>query len=186
MNAAVALFARKGYAATSVREVAEAAGITKPTLYYHFGSKEGLGLAILDEAHELLEAHVYASTANTQEVFETLVGYVEAHFIACRENQELARFLYSLTFSPHESEPKFDVDQIHREIRERLKQVLDAAAAQGVLRREACDDAVLVLMGIINIYLMAFLNHGLELNRERAERAVRLFLEGVGAAHRPS
>ena len=39
---AAELFAQKGFAGTSIREIAEAAGVTKPTLYYHFGSKEGL------------------------------------------------------------------------------------------------------------------------------------------------
>lgn len=39
---AAELFAQKGYAATSIREITEAAKVTKPTLYYHFGSKDGL------------------------------------------------------------------------------------------------------------------------------------------------
>jgi AcrR family transcriptional regulator len=47
--AATRLFARTGYAATSVREIVEAAGVTKPVLYYYFQSKEGLYLAILEE-----------------------------------------------------------------------------------------------------------------------------------------
>ena len=44
---AARLFAERGFDATSVREIAEASGVTKPTLYYHFGSKQGLGEAIL-------------------------------------------------------------------------------------------------------------------------------------------
>src|SRR3954454_15200663 len=44
---AAGLFARQGYDATSVREIVAAAGVTKPTLYYHFGSKEGLAQALL-------------------------------------------------------------------------------------------------------------------------------------------
>lgn len=39
---AAELFANKGFSGTSIREIAEAAGVTKPTLYYYFGSKEGL------------------------------------------------------------------------------------------------------------------------------------------------
>lgn len=35
-------FAARGYDGVQVREVAEEAGVSKPTLYYHFGSKEGL------------------------------------------------------------------------------------------------------------------------------------------------
>ena len=36
----------RGYDATPVRAIVEAAGVTKPTLYYHFGSKEGLAQAL--------------------------------------------------------------------------------------------------------------------------------------------
>ena len=46
---AARLFAEKGYDATSVREIVEAAGVTKPTLYYHFGSKRELAEALLTQ-----------------------------------------------------------------------------------------------------------------------------------------
>jgi AcrR family transcriptional regulator len=41
------LFMRRGFADVAVGDVAEAVGVTKPTLYYHFGSKEGLYAAVL-------------------------------------------------------------------------------------------------------------------------------------------
>ena len=44
---AARLFAQNGYDATSVREIVEAAGVAKPTLYYYFRSKEGLAQALL-------------------------------------------------------------------------------------------------------------------------------------------
>ncbi len=42
LRVALTHFAGKGYDGVQVREVAEEAGVSKPTLYYHFGSKEGL------------------------------------------------------------------------------------------------------------------------------------------------
>ena len=42
MDAAFHLFTNRGYAATSVREIVEMAGVTKPSLYYHFESKDGI------------------------------------------------------------------------------------------------------------------------------------------------
>lgn len=42
-----ALFEQKGYAAVAVREICEACGVTKPTLYYHFADKEALYVAVL-------------------------------------------------------------------------------------------------------------------------------------------
>ncbi len=42
------LFGRGGYEATTVDDVAAAAGVTKPIVYRHFGSKDGLYLGILE------------------------------------------------------------------------------------------------------------------------------------------
>jgi AcrR family transcriptional regulator len=44
---AAELFARKGYRATTVREIADAAGILSGSLYHHFDSKESIGDEIL-------------------------------------------------------------------------------------------------------------------------------------------
>ena len=47
---ALDVFARQGFHETSMNEVAEAAGITKPVLYQHFDSKRELYLARIEEA----------------------------------------------------------------------------------------------------------------------------------------
>ncbi len=47
---ATTLFALKGFAATSTREICEEAGVTKPVLYYHFGNKEHLYKEIIFDA----------------------------------------------------------------------------------------------------------------------------------------
>lgn len=47
LKAARRLFIQRGFADVAVGEVAHAAGVTKPTLYYHFGDKEGLYADVL-------------------------------------------------------------------------------------------------------------------------------------------
>ncbi|MGY1708507.1 TetR family transcriptional regulator [Geodermatophilus sp. SYSU D00758] len=50
------LFARRGYAATSVEELAARAGVSKPVVYEHFGGKEALHAAVADrELRRLLD-----------------------------------------------------------------------------------------------------------------------------------
>ncbi|HWK82052.1 MAG TPA: TetR/AcrR family transcriptional regulator, partial [Thermomicrobiales bacterium] len=46
---ALALFADRGYNGVGVEELATAAGVTKPTLYHYFGSKQGVLEALLRE-----------------------------------------------------------------------------------------------------------------------------------------
>src|SRR5688572_16206967 len=47
LSTALELFAVRGYDATSVREICEAAGITKPTLYHFYKSKDGVLRALV-------------------------------------------------------------------------------------------------------------------------------------------
>ena len=42
LDSALTLFYEKGYDAVGVQQIVDAAGVTKPTLYYYFGSKQGL------------------------------------------------------------------------------------------------------------------------------------------------
>ena len=58
LAAALDQFTRRGYAAATVRELCEAAGVTKPVLYYYFKSKEGLYLELMDGAYALFESVV--------------------------------------------------------------------------------------------------------------------------------
>ena len=61
LDAAADLFVEKGFAATSLREIAERVGVTKAALYYHFTSKDELLSALLqplDEFHRLLLARM--------------------------------------------------------------------------------------------------------------------------------
>ena len=56
-SVALELFAQRGYRATTMDDIAEAAGVTKPLVYQHFSSKRALYLELVDSiAHELLAA----------------------------------------------------------------------------------------------------------------------------------
>jgi AcrR family transcriptional regulator len=64
LDAASAVFTERGYQAASMDAVAERVGVTKPVLYDHFGSKEGLLLACIARARtELLEVTTAAAAS---------------------------------------------------------------------------------------------------------------------------
>ena len=59
-----ALFAEKGFEATSTEEIANRAGVSKPIVYEHFGGKEGLYAVVIDrEMQRLLDLFTSALTA---------------------------------------------------------------------------------------------------------------------------
>ena len=49
LDAALRLFSERGFARTSVRDIAQAAGITDAAIYYHFASKRDLFEALIEE-----------------------------------------------------------------------------------------------------------------------------------------
>ena len=64
LDAALAVFAERGFQHASMDAVAERVGVTKPVVYTHFGSKEGLLLACLAQARaELLEVTTAAAAS---------------------------------------------------------------------------------------------------------------------------
>jgi AcrR family transcriptional regulator len=60
VEVAAALFTGQGYAATSIEQVATAAGAGKQTLYRRFGSKEALFIAVIDQQSQRLLAKAAA------------------------------------------------------------------------------------------------------------------------------
>jgi AcrR family transcriptional regulator len=80
-----AVFAKRGYEATSMEEVAREAGVTKPVVYEHFGGKEGLYAVVLDREIAALVERVSHGIAQggPRERFQGAVAaflrYVEDH-----------------------------------------------------------------------------------------------------------
>ncbi len=66
LDTALATFARFGYHDASMNDIAEAAGVTKPVLYQHFGSKRDLFLEVLSDVGGRLRAVVREATASAE------------------------------------------------------------------------------------------------------------------------
>src|SRR5262245_22603109 len=101
---AARLFAERGYDATSVREIVEAAGVAKPTLYYYFRSKEGLAQALLTVPLTALVGTLRTSVTTESDPIRCAERVLEANYDFCREDPDRARFIYSLFFGPRRSE----------------------------------------------------------------------------------
>ena len=76
LDAARDLFVERGYAGTSVRDIAEHLGMTKGALYYHFSSKEDLLYALVEPLLEALEEFT-ARARDTGRVGDLVRGLVD-------------------------------------------------------------------------------------------------------------
>ncbi|MED5370480.1 MAG: TetR/AcrR family transcriptional regulator [Myxococcota bacterium] len=79
------VFAKNGYEATSVEEIARAAGVSKPIVYQHFGGKEGLHAVIVDREMEQVVDSVARAIAKGsprsrfQAAVRAFLEYVQQH-----------------------------------------------------------------------------------------------------------
>jgi AcrR family transcriptional regulator len=80
LDVALELFAEKGYHQTSMNEIAEAAGVTKPVLYQHFESKEQLYLQLLRDVSIQMADAVLKATAQADGPREQVEKGFEAVF----------------------------------------------------------------------------------------------------------
>lgn len=84
LGAAARLFAERGYAGTSVRDIAAELGIANPSLYYHFTSKEAILVELLREPLERVhvavqEAEQLTGDERTRRIIGGLLEALEVH-----------------------------------------------------------------------------------------------------------
>lgn len=94
LDVSVQVFAHRGFHSTSMNDVADAAGVTKPVLYQHFDSKQDLYLALLDEAGARLRNAVRKAVADaTSGKEQTELGF-KAYFRWVAEDHDAFLLLF--------------------------------------------------------------------------------------------
>ncbi|OSY36456.1 Fatty acid metabolism regulator protein [Pseudonocardia autotrophica] len=122
LDAAEAMFAAGRYGSMRIEEVAETADVAVGTVYTHFGSKDGLLLAVAERGIARAAEFLAEAYRDDQDPLERMVATGEAYRELLLEHPSLARFL---TMDPPESvEP-----EIRERIRADIEQLYDAFTA---------------------------------------------------------
>ena len=104
MQCALNLFSDKGYDAVGVQEIVKAAGITKPTLYYYFKSKQGLLEALIQEKGNLLIERLIQATRISGDITEKLLRLADAYVRFSIEDEKFFMLMLSLTYYPKQND----------------------------------------------------------------------------------
>src|ERR687884_1800581 len=78
LDAARAEFAQRGFPAARLQDIAERAGLTHPTLLYHFGTKERLYAAVIEQAMEDWAGMTSLAVAQAPPGFDRVAALVDA------------------------------------------------------------------------------------------------------------
>lgn len=94
LEVALRVFAERGFHPTSMNDLAEAAGVTKPVLYQHFGSKRALYLELLEDVGEQLRDAIGKATSEAASPREQVERGFTAYFVFVSGNQAAFQVLF--------------------------------------------------------------------------------------------
>lgn len=94
LEAAGEVFTNKGYHAAAMDDIAEQAGVSKPVLYQHFGSKLDLYIALVDSSCEQLLLTVRQALASTHDNADRVNATMGAFYSFVSESQGAFRFVF--------------------------------------------------------------------------------------------
>ena len=104
MNSALTLFYESGYDAVGVQQIVDSAGVSKPTLYYYFGSKQGLLEALLNEHFQPMEQKLIEASETGKNIPEKLYRIARAFFNGASEDPKFHMLMMALFYSGRKSE----------------------------------------------------------------------------------
>jgi TetR/AcrR family transcriptional regulator len=135
LAAAAEEFAHRGYDGARVDAIVRRSKVSKNLLYYYFGSKEGLFIAVLEAAYARLHEQQARMGLENVSPLESVRNLVTDLFHYWRESRAFIGFLTSENFheAKHIKRSRFARDAYAGMI-ERLGRVLDAGAEAGVFR----------------------------------------------------
>ena len=182
LDAAAELFNSKGYAATTVREIVKAAGVTKPVLYYYFKNKEGIFLELMRETYVKFNELVDSVRSEKGSPREKLERFIDQSFCLFLEEIKTVRLMYSLYYGPHQGAPFFDFDIYHRKYQEVIRGLVEEGIRRKEFRGENLEDMTWAIIGTLNVVMEVELGHPeISLGREGLSRLLKLIFQGLSS-----
>jgi len=178
---ATEMFAQNGYENTSMREIAERAGISKPAIYYYFKSKEELFLEMLKTTFQKFVKSIDEVFTSDLSPKEKLLNLIIAMFEKTKEKPEIFRIIHSINLEDIKIDIALNFRERFKFIRDNLKKIFDDGVKKGLFRNDIDMDVFLACFnGALSLHVLRFIKVGnIELNRERAEKILDLFLNGI-------
>jgi AcrR family transcriptional regulator len=184
LRAAIDLFNRQGYDATSMGDLARELGFTKSAIYHHVPGKRHLLEQALDEALDELTAVVAAATGDTSE----LTAHQRLRRVLERSVQVLVAHQPAVTLLLRvrgNSPPELAALERRRELDAQLAGLVQAAADEGAIRADLSPDLVSrLLFGMVNSLVEWYRPDG-PVDVETLSATIATFAFDGLAAHHP-
>lgn len=180
LSSALGLFSEKGYEGTSIREIIERAGVTRPVLYYYFENKEHLFRRLVESWFiELVEDMDRALTGveGLREQLETVVVNIFEH---AERSPQVVRLIFHTFFAPRHQAPKLDKDALWESRFSRIVSIMRNGVDSGVFTGRDPDMLAMAFCGMMDMHIMVKINRPhTTLSKALGQALVDLFIEGA-------
>jgi AcrR family transcriptional regulator len=181
-DAAVRLFAERGFDATSVQEIVDAAAVTKGAMYHYFRSKDDLLYeiyhAVIGEQLAHLDRILAAGRPRPQTLRAIIVDLVETTAARLAEASVFAREMHRLA-----QEPMAALRAERRRYHEAVRGLVARGQEDGTFASNASAETVtLVVFGIVNQLPQWYRPDGPRSPREIADELADFVLAGLASA----
>lgn len=183
LQAATRLFTSKGYAATTVREIVADACVTKPVLYYYFGSKEGIYLELLRGPFTEFEAIVAGQKCDKGDAIACLLSFADRVFSLFLDHLDVGRLMYSIYYGPPQGAPFFDFDAYHLRLEQAIAELIADGVREGEIREGNVREMTLVVLGTISVAMeFCLCQPEASVDRYTLARLLHLVFEGLATS----
>jgi TetR/AcrR family transcriptional regulator len=180
IQTATRLIAQHGYDGIGVQQLVAAAGVTKPTLYHHFGSKQGVIEAILAETGGQLLRVVKEAATYQGDITQSITRVVQAYFHFARQQPDFYRLLLTMWFAPPDSEYSPAVDALLNAQFDLLSEMFIAATRNHGNMAGRHRQYALSLRGLVDTYIGVYLQRGGDLpDEDHLYRIVHQYMHGI-------
>jgi TetR/AcrR family transcriptional regulator len=173
------LFAEKGYASTSVREIVAQAGVSKPVLYYYFQSKEGLYYAILNWGAKVQQKIIDELFEASGTVQDRIIFLYRRIYEEIQEYQGLYAMIHGLLYGPPQGAPEYDFPNFHRQMFEAVKRICFEGLSSGEFKKADVDEVAFLVLSLIDFSLNLEKIQPELTDPQRPERLLRLAFQGL-------
>lgn len=182
LEGAAELFTQKGYAATTVREIVAAGGVSKPVLYYYFRNKEGIYLELMRQAFTRVDDLLQTALEDQGSATQRLLRLCDRVYSLFMENVKVARVMYSIYYGPQQGAPFFDFDAYHLKFVEAIRRLIGEGIRKGEFRKGNPEEMGWAIIGAINVAMEVHLGRTeLEFGSEGLARVLKLIFTGIAA-----
>jgi AcrR family transcriptional regulator len=179
LKCSLRLFALKGYEAVGVKEIADAAKITKPTLYHYFGSKRGLLDSLVSEYGLQMKECVEQCAGYSGDIRNDLFDVAKALVGFAESNEDFYRMQLAMYFSPPKSEPNEAVKKINREVYDIMDRLFKDASRDHGNMKGRHEAYAATFLGMVNTYIGLRMNGFAKSGDNAIRNAVNQFMHGI-------